>query len=47
MEDLRIFFVNFGALAFSITSVDPLLQTAVLLLSIVYTSIGIYKRLKK
>jgi len=47
MEELKIYSVNLGAIAFSLTDIDPGLQTAVLILSIIYTSIGIYKRLKK
>jgi hypothetical protein len=47
MEDLKIYFVNAGAIIFSLTNIDPGLQTTVLILSIIYTSIGIYKRLKK
>jgi len=47
VEDLKIYSINFIALATSMTSVTPVLQTFVLLLSIIYTVIGIYKRLKK
>jgi len=46
MEDLKIYGINVIALATSMTSANPVLQTLVLLLSIIYTVIGIYKRLK-
>ncbi len=46
MEDLKIYGINAVALATSMTSANPVLQTLVLLLSIIYTVIGIYKRLK-
>ena len=46
MEDLKIYGINALALATSMTSANPVLQTLVLLLSIIYTVIGIYKRLK-
>lgn len=48
MSDIRIYFINLFALAFSfIDNIEPVLQTAVLILSIIYTTIGIYKQLKK
>ena len=47
MEDLKIYGINAVALATSMTSANPVLQTIVLLLSIIYTIIGIFKRLKK
>ncbi len=47
LEDLKIYGLAMFALATSISSANPMLQTVVLLLSILYTAIGIYKRLKK
>lgn len=42
MQDLRIYGLNIGAIIFSaISDINPLLQTVVLLLSIVYTGIKI------
>ena len=47
MSDLKIYAINIGALLFSATDVELMLKISVLILSIIYTSIGIYKRLKK
>ena len=48
MEDLRIYAANGMALTFSfMENVDPILKTIVLILTIIYTSIRIYKQLKK
>jgi hypothetical protein len=47
MNDLKIYAMNGVALAISITSINPLLQTVSLLMAICYTGISIYKKLKK
>ena len=47
MNDLKIYAINIGALLFTTTDVELILKISVLVLSIIYTSIGIYKRLKK
>jgi hypothetical protein len=47
MEDLKIYGFSAIALLTSVSPINPLLQTALLILSIIYTAIGIYKRLKK
>ena len=47
MEDLKIFGLNVGALVFSILpDLNPILQTVVLLLTIVYTILMIIKKVK-
>jgi hypothetical protein len=45
MEDLKIYFLNLGALAISITEVNPYLQSVSLLLAIGYTIIKITQKL--
>ena len=46
MQDLRIYGLNIGAIIFSaITDINPLLQTVVLGLTIVYTTIKIHNLL--
>ena len=48
MEDLKIFGLNVGALVFSvIPDLNPILQTVVLLLTIVYTILMIIKKYKE
>ena len=47
MEDLKIAFTNIIALGLSISEANPVLQTVSLLLAIGYTSISIYKKIKK
>ena len=47
MEDLKIAFTNIIALGLSISEANPVLQTVSLLLAMGYTSISIYKKLKK
>jgi len=47
MNDLKIYAMNGIALAISITSINPLLQTISLLMAIFYTGINIYKKFKK
>lgn len=49
LPDLKIYGLNITALVASSSvaeGVNPVLQTAVLLLTILYTSINIYKKLK-
>jgi len=46
MENLKIYGLNIGALAFSLTQINPLLQTVVLVLTIAYTVTKIYKQIK-
>lgn len=49
MTDLKIYGLNITALFASsdmMNGINPLLQTIVLLLTIIYTGINIYKRLK-
>lgn len=46
MEDLKIYSLTAVALAFSISSINPILQAVSLLLAIVYTIISISKKLK-
>jgi len=46
MEQLKIYFFNGIALAISVTSINPLLQTVSLVLAILYTGISIYKKIK-
>ena len=46
MEDLRIYGFNAIALAFSVSSINPVLQAVSLLLAIAYTIISISKKLK-
>ena len=46
MQDLRIYGISLGGITFSIMpDINPLLQTVVLLLTIVYTLIGIKNKL--
>ena len=50
MTDLKIYGINITALLASsplVDGINPLLQTVVLLLTIGYTSINIYQKLKK
>jgi len=48
MENLRIFGINVGALLISVSpNLNPILQTVVLLLSIVYTILMIIKKSKE
>mgnify|MGYP003678938624 CR=1 FL=1 len=46
MEQLKIYGFNAIALAFSISSINPILQAVSLLLAIAYTIISISKKLK-
>ena len=46
MQDLRIYGLNIGAIIFSaISDINPVLQTVVLGLTIIYTSIKIHNLL--
>jgi hypothetical protein len=50
MTDLKIYGINIAALITSspiVTGINPALQTIVLLLTIGYTCINIYQKLKK
>lgn len=47
MEDLRVYSVNFFAIFISaLESLNPYLQSIVLILTIIYTSMGIINRFK-
>ena len=48
MQDLKIYGISLGGITFSIMpDINPMLQTVVLLLTIIYTIIGITQKLKK
>ena len=48
MQDLKIYGLNIGAMLFSVVSeFNPVLQTMVLILTIIYTAINIYKQFNK
>jgi len=47
VEDLKIGFINFFAFGISMSEANPVLQTVSLILAISYTTISIYKKLKK
>jgi hypothetical protein len=48
MEDLKIFGLNVGALLFStMPNLNPALQTIVLVLTIIYTTLMIIKKFKE
>lgn len=48
MQDLKIYGLNIGAVVFSaINEINPVLQTMVLILTIIYTAINIYKQFNK
>jgi hypothetical protein len=47
MEDLKIAITNLLALGFSISDANPYLQSISLILAIVYTTLSIYKKIKK
>jgi hypothetical protein len=47
-QDLKIYGLNIGAMLFSsVGQFNPILQTIVLTLTIIYTAINIYKGLNK
>lgn len=46
MQELKIYGINVGGFIFSLMpNINPMLQTIVLLLTIVYTGINIYKQI--
>ena len=48
MQDLKIYGISLGGITFSIMpDINPMLQTVVLILTIVYTIIGITQKLRK
>tara|TARA_R100000541_G_scaffold5598_1_gene13049 strand:+ start:6694 stop:6837 length:144 start_codon:yes stop_codon:yes gene_type:complete len=47
MEELKIGFTNFLALALNLSQANPVLQTISLILAIAYTGISIYNKIKK
>ena len=48
MQDLKIYGISLGGITFSfMPDINPMLQTIVLILTIVYTVIGITQKLKK
>ena len=48
MDNLRVYGLNFGAIIFSaIPSINENLQTIVLILTIIWTGLQIFKSLKK
>ena len=47
MSDLKIYGINVGAVVFSaIPNINPTLQTIVLVMTIIYTGMNIYIKLK-
>ena len=47
MSDLKIYGINVGAVAFSaMPNINPTLQTIVLIMTILYTGMNIYIKLK-
>jgi len=47
MNDLKIYGINVGAVAFSaLPNINPTLQTVVLVMTIIYTGMNIYMKLK-
>jgi len=47
IQDLRIYGLNLGAIMFStVNNINPVLQTVVLVLTIIYTLTKIYKQIK-
>tara|TARA_R100001369_G_scaffold79958_1_gene110122 strand:- start:1778 stop:1921 length:144 start_codon:yes stop_codon:yes gene_type:complete len=47
MEELKVGFTTFLALALNFSQANPILQTISLVLAIAYTGISIYNKLKK
>jgi len=47
MEEVKIYSLNLIALAFSVSTINPILQAVSLLLAIAYTLLSISKKLKK
>ncbi len=47
LNDLKIYGINVGAVAFSVMpNINPALQTVVLIMTILYTGMNIYIKLK-
>jgi len=47
MQELKIYGINVGGFVFSLMpNINPMLQTIVLFLTIIYTVINIYKQIK-
>ena len=47
MNDLKIYGINVGAVVFSVMpNINPALQTVVLVMTILYTGMNIYMKLK-
>jgi hypothetical protein len=48
MENLKIYGINIGAMIFSaVNEFNPILQSIVLVLTIIYTAVNIYKQFNK
>ena len=48
MQDLKIYGLNIVAMLFSVVNeINPMLQTMVLVLTIIYTAVNIYKQFNK
>jgi hypothetical protein len=48
MQDLKLYGLNIGAMLFSVVNeFNPILQTVVLILTIIYTAVNIYKQFNK
>ena len=47
MEELKIAFFNIGALAINLTSINEELKFLSLALACIYTTISIYKKIRK
>jgi hypothetical protein len=47
MGDLKIYGINMGAIFLSLSDVNPILQTLVLVSTLIYTVINITQKLKK
>lgn len=47
MGDLKIYGINMGAIFLSLSDVNPILQTLVLVATLIYTVINISQKLKK
>ena len=47
MADCKIYGINIGAIFLSLSDVNPILQTLVLVASLIYTIINITQKLKK
>jgi hypothetical protein len=47
MGDFKIYGINMGAIFLSLSDVNPILQTLVLVATLIYTVINITQKLKK